>query len=93
MKYCPDTSKEEAKKLLDEYGKKKKTKPTSMSELLKPLEDSTPVKNVTDTPKNSEISAVLPSVLGGYKFVCRIDSGADTAVISETIISFSVKKE
>eukprot|EP00171_Calliarthron_tuberculosum_P020015 IDg20015t1 len=41
---------------------------------------------------NGDTAAVVKAELGGYMLACRIDSGADRDVISETIVSYLVDK-
>ena len=69
-----------AKKILEEYGAKKKSdgKP-SVASLAPPEADKVSKKN----PDND--TAVLQAEIGEFKFACRVDSGADRDAVSETI--------
>lgn len=92
VKDCPITSKEQAKKLLEEYRAKKKATTPTVAALTTPK----PSGNSSATPKIASASlsntAVVKASMNGFNFACRIDSGADVLAISESIIKFLSEK-
>ena len=87
VKDCPITDKTTAKKLIEQYRERKNqnTKP-SVSALLKGEQKHAVEHRQLSNGKDD--SAVVQAELGGYKFACRVDSGADRDAISETIVNF-----
>lgn len=90
VKDCPKTSAEEAKKLLAAYRQKKKAEKekSKISSLTNQSKKVAPSVNANDKASSADTTAVIPAELAGFKFACRIDSGADSEGISETIVNF-----
>lgn len=88
VKDCQKTSKEQAKRILEEYRAKKKynSKAPQVVSLADPHKEMP--KKVSVGSSINDQSAVVQAELGGWKFACRIDSDADRNAISETIMSF-----
>lgn len=90
VKDCPNTSKELARTLLESYraSKTNRDRHTQVSALVVPVEEETSEPQGNGKNDSTDTTAVIDAEIGGYNFACRIDSGADLVVISDTIISF-----
>ena len=93
VKDCEITSSAEAKQLLDarRNGIKKfktESKVGSSSEKKDLKKDTSRTQASSSTGKSTSKPAVVMAELSGYKFACRIDSGADEVAVSDTIIQF-----
>lgn len=85
VKDCPKTNKEYAKKLLEEFRARKQQ---DVKPKVSAMVDKETGKNPEPTTSTRDDSAVVQAELNGFKFACRIDSGADRDAISEKIINF-----
>ncbi|CAN8068627.1 unnamed protein product [Agarophyton chilense] len=90
---CPDTPPEEAKRLLDaKRAEPRKIKPeskfSSASETLDDKGSNSEAQASSSVEKSSAVPALVMAELSGFKFACRIDSGADEVAVSDTIIQF-----
>ena len=89
VKNCPRTSAEYGKKLLDEWRNNKEARKARNASSNVVTSSPSPTSNKTASAKsNSSSSAVISAEVGGFKFACRIDSGADENGVSDTIVNF-----
>ena len=89
VKDCPITGKELAKKLLADFREKQRQekKATSSVSSFSSRSETIP-KKAASAKSHNDKSAVVSAEIGGYKFACRVDSGADRDGISDTIVNF-----
>jgi len=94
----PKNSSDEAKRLLDAkragIKKEKSESKLASSGGSKDAKPSFPAKQSSSSIGGSSAKpALVLAELSGYKFACRIDSGADEVAVSDTIIQFLGDKE
>lgn len=88
-------SEEAVTKLVDEHKRKKKDErkakqadKAKVSALSSAPAESAIVNAPSVSSESSDESAVIQAEINGFKFACRIDSGADKTCISDTIVDF-----
>lgn len=76
------------KTLLDQYrGRKEERKINKQPHFSAILADAPDAHLTTTSTSENDTCALIQAELNNHKFSCRIDSGADLDVVSETIIN------
>lgn len=87
MKDCSKTTKEQSKKFLEEY-KKKKAEKSSVSALSARNKTTEGSSSKSTAGRLNDHTAVVEAEINGYKFSCRIDSWSPKEAVSDTIVKF-----
>ena len=87
--HVPKIPADKQKELIDAYKKKKAAeKEQARVSSMDSNSKASNKEDSTDTPTNRSETAVITAEVSGFKFACRIDSGADKEIISDTIVDF-----
>ena len=94
VKNCPMTSADEKARLLSEFKSNYKStgikakKEKSVSFMIDEPDKKKKDTSISSSASSTSEPAVVLANLHGFNFACRIDSGADDNVISDTIVTF-----
>ena len=89
VKDCPIDGKELAKKLLADFREKQRQERKATSSISSYVYRTEPIPTEAASAKShDDKSGVVSAEIGGHKFACRIDSGADRDGICDTTVSF-----